>query len=207
VHLGCPSRWQTASMTRRLLPLALVSLALGAAACSSSASSSSSTTVPATTSTSRAVTTTSKAAASTTSTTTAGPSRCTNASLTVSAGASSGSAGHVNTPVIFTNSSMRPCTLFGYPGVAGLDASGSQAAQATRTATPGPTHLVVAPGATASALVINTSIPSGNQTTCPTWSGLLVTPPNLTASTKLTLQVPGCSGFTVSAVVAGSNGI
>jgi hypothetical protein len=90
--------------------------------------------------------------------------------------------------------------------VAALDSSGAQAAQATRTPTPGPTRLVVAPGATASALVINTNIPSGDQTSCPTWAGLLVTPPNDTKSTKLTLDLPGCNGFTVNAVVAGSSG-
>ena len=190
-------------MIRRLVPIATLLLAIGAAACSSTASSSSSSTTSAKTTTTAKVTTTTKA----TTTTAAGPVRCTSATLSVTAGASNGSAGHVNTPVVFTNTSSAPCTLFGYPGVAGLDASGNQAAQATRSATPGPTHLVVAPGGTASAIVINTSIPSGNQTTCPTWSGLLVTPPNDTKSTKLTVELPGCAGFTVNAVVAGSNGI
>ena len=191
-------------MIRRIVPIATVLLALGASACSSSASSTStSTTAAKTTTTAKASTTTTKA----TTTTAPGPARCTASTLSVTAGASNGSAGHVNTPVIFTNTSSAPCTLNGYPGGAALDASGAQAAQATRTATPGPTHLVVAPGGTASTIVINTSIPSGDETTCPTWSGLLVTPPNDTKSTKLTVQLPGCNGFTVSAVVAGSNGI
>ena len=190
-------------MLRRLAPATALLIALSAAACSSTASSTSTSTTAATTTTTTKVTTTTTP----TPTTAAGTARCTSATLSVTAGASNGSAGHVNTPVVFTNTSSSPCTLFGYPGVAALDASGGQAAQATRTATPGPSHLVIAPGTTASALVINTSIPSGNQTSCATWSGLLVTPPNDTKSTKLIVELPGCSGFTVSAVVAGSNGI
>ena len=183
-------------MIHRLLPLAAVALAVSAAACSSSTSSTSSTT--------SVVSTT---AAKVTTTTAPGPTRCTNSAISVTAGPSSGSAGHANTPVIFTNTSSSPCTIFGYPGVAALDSAGSQTAQATRTGTPQPTHLILTPGNTASALVINTNIPSGNETSCPSWSGLLVTPPNDTKSTKLILQLPGCNGFTVSAVVAGPNGI
>ena len=190
-------------MIHRLLPLAAVALAVSAAACSSSTSSTSSTTSVVSTTAAKVTTTTAKA----TTTTAPGPTRCTNSAISVTAGPSSGSAGHANTPVIFTNTSSSPCTIFGYPGVAALDSAGSQTAQATRTGTPQPPHLLLTPGNTASALVINTNIPSGNETSCPSWSGLLVTPPNDTKSTKLILQLPGCSGFTVSAVVAGPNGI
>jgi hypothetical protein len=185
----------------RMVSASVVALAIGSAACSSNASSDATTTSKVTTTTQRPTTTSAPA-----STTTTGQTRCTSKNLTVTAGQSGGAAGHVITPVVFTNTGVAPCTIFGYPGAAAIDGSGSQVAQATRTPSPGPSRLTVAPGASASALVTNTSVPSGSQTSCPTWAGLLVTPPNDTQATKISISVPGCDGFTVSAVVAGSTG-
>lgn len=193
-------------MRSRLIPVTLAIVALGAAACSSSTSSSGTTTTTAkvTTTTAKAVTTTS-AASTTTSGITAGRP-CLAVNLSVSAGMGSGAAGHIVTPLRFRNTGSVSCTLFGYPGAAGIDSTGAQAAQATRTPTPAPALVTLAPGATAVSQMTTTDIPSGNATSCPTWTGVLVTPPNTKESTHLTLSLSGCPGFSVTAVTADASG-
>ena len=110
--------------------------------------------------------------------------------------------------MIFKNTSGTACTLYGFPGVAGLDADGKQQVQAKRT-TSGSfgsatvSTVRVAPGATASALVGGVDVPSGNATSCPTYPALLVTPPGTKTSTKVALQLPGCPTLVVYPVVAG----
>jgi hypothetical protein len=88
---------------------------------------------------------------------------------------------HADQVVTFTNTGTQPCDIQGYPGVAALDAAGTQVRQAARTA--GPVRPVaLAPGATASALV------SANTAACPHpagIAGLLVTAPDQRASTRL----------------------
>jgi hypothetical protein len=72
---------------------------------------------------------------------------------------------HADRVVTFTNTGTQPCDLQGYPGVAALDAAGTQVRQAARTA--GPVRPVtLAPGATASALV------SANTAACPHPAGI-----------------------------------
>jgi hypothetical protein len=58
---------------------------------------------------------------------------CRLSELRVTAGGTQAATGHEGVPVHFTNVSQRSCDLSGYPGVAGLDAHGTQAAQAERT--------------------------------------------------------------------------
>lgn len=190
-------------MRTRLIPIALVAVALGAGACSSNTSSSGTTTTTAkATTTTKAVTPTSAMATTTTGITAGKP--CLAINLSVSAGQGSGAAGHIVTPLRFTNTGSVSCTLFGYPGAAGIDSTGAQAAQATRTPTPGPALVTLAPGAIAVSQMTTTDIPSGSATSCPTWTGVLVTPPNTKDSTHLTLSLSGCPGFSVTAVAAGS---
>ena len=108
-----------------------------------------------------------------------------------------------------------PCTLTGYPGVAGLDGAGHQIAQASRTrngflggvsaSTPIPV-VVLAPNAQASALVEGTDVPTGTATTCPTYASLLATPPNALTAVPIAASLPGCSGLEVHPVVAGTTG-
>ena len=190
-------------MNTRLVPVALLGVCL-AAACSSTTSSSSTTTAKATTTTAKAMTTTTAKAATTTP---AGTVQCRFAMLSISVGQANGAAGHSMVPVVFKNTGSAPCTMFGFPGVASLTSSGSQAAQATRSTTTAPARITLAPGASGSALVTATDIPSGTMVSCPTWAGLLVTPPNDTQSARLTVQLPGCPGFSVGPVVAGTAGM
>jgi Protein of unknown function (DUF4232) len=88
---------------------------------------------------------------------------------------------HADQVVTFTNTGTQPCDIQGYPGVAALDAAGTQVRQAARTA--GPVRPVtLAPGATASALV------SANTAACPhpaAIAGLLVTAPDQRTSARL----------------------
>jgi len=150
------------------------------------------------------------------STTTAAAAACTTAGLTVTAGPGNGGAGHIGLPILFRNTGTTPCRLHGYPGVAGLNAAGKEMTQAVRTAsgylggvggeTGGAPTVVLAPGQTASALVEGSDVPVGNATSCPTYVGLLVTPPDETHSVRLGAQLPGCSGLQVHPVVAGQTG-
>jgi hypothetical protein len=130
----------------------------------------------------------------------------------VAVGRSSVAAGHVGLALVFTNVSGSPCGLFGYPGVAGLDARGRQVVQGTRTTTGylgGPyavAKVVVPPGGTASALLEGTDVPTGAAGSCATYSALLVTPPAQTHSSALRNTFPGCSGIQVHPVVSGADG-
>lgn len=118
--------------------------------------------------------------------------------------------------ILFKNVSSTACSLYGYPGVAGLDSSGRQVTQARRqprgmfgglpfgdntipVVTPGP-------GQVASATVNGTDNPQGNNTSCPTLDGLLVTPPNTYTSVRLPAAPGDCSGLDVTPVVPGDTG-
>jgi hypothetical protein len=140
------------------------------------------------------------------------PNWCTAAQVSVAGGPLPGgsAAGHTGVLLTFTNHSTRRCTLTGYPGVAGLNTSGAQIAQATRTlngylagcrCTSAPS-VSLAPGAIASAVTEGNVGGSGN---CDAFSSLLVTPPNTATSTRVDL-VPHSCGFTIHPVVAGSTG-
>jgi hypothetical protein len=139
---------------------------------------------------------------------------CTDAQLTVTAGQENAGAGHIGFPVIFENISGQTCSLYGYPGVAGLNQAGEQADEAQRVpagylgGTVGaPPFVLLAPGQYGSALVQGTDNPVDGVTSCVSYSGLLVTPPNTTESTQLNIEMPGCSGLQVSPVVNGTTGL
>jgi hypothetical protein len=135
--------------------------------------------------------------------------------LRIEPGQSDGATGHLGIPLLFTNKSAEPCHMVGYPGVAGLGATGRQATQAARTpngflgglpvGSTKPPFVTIAPGQTASAMVEGTHVPSGNQT-CPTYPALLVTPPNDTRSVRVNAQIPGCTGIDVGPIVPGATG-
>ena len=141
---------------------------------------------------------------------------CTSAQLAVTLGKRGQAMNQPAIAVIFTNTSSTPCTLYGYPGVAGLDAQGHQLVQAYRTpqvyiggAPDGvpATELSVASGAQASALIGGTAQPANGQTTCPPdYAAVLVTPPGTSTSTKLSVDFPSCEGLAITPVVPGPTG-
>ncbi len=120
---------------------------------------------------------------------------CTDAELTVSTGPFAGTLGHGGFSVTLNNHSTTSCTLTGYPGVDALTATGQQAVQASRTLrgyqgglpTGGNTPPVVTlePGRSAVAGVEWIEVPTGSQTSCPSYPAILVTPPNTTGPTRL----------------------
>jgi len=134
----------------------------------------------------------------------------------MSVGQTGAGLGHEGVVVLFRNTSAAACVLAGYPGVAALDATGRQVAQAERTpsgylggmetGSTTPRAVTLGPGATASALVEGTDVPEGTATSCPTYAALLVTPPTSTRSQRLTASLPGCSPLQVHPVVRGTTG-
>jgi hypothetical protein len=202
-----PKRWMAA--------FAICVLSVLASACSSG--SPSATTTTSTTTTSNPGTTV--PGLPTTSTTTTTPSvaaLCAGANVGVSGKMASAAAGHQGVVVLFVNNGSTSCVFHGYPGAAGLNASGAQVVQAQRTLTgmmgglsPGVTALpriTLAPGQTASAVVEGTDVPSGTETSCPAYPSLLVTAPNTKVSVTIPLSLPGCSGLQVHPVVPGTSG-
>jgi Protein of unknown function (DUF4232) len=150
---------------------------------------------------------------------------CQNFQISVSDAGGGSGLGHQDQVILFTNHSQSSCSLSGYPGVAGLNAQGGEAVQAERTlggylggVQPGaatPPVVSLAPGQIASATVEGTDNPIGLATSCPYYPYLLVTPPNLADSARLTVSdlgrpnnpgLPGCTKIEVHPVVPGSSG-
>jgi hypothetical protein len=158
------------------------------------------------------------ATSTSTTTTQAGdaPPPCQDGQILVSNAGGGAGLGHVDQVLLFTNDSQATCTLSGYPGVAGLDAQGSQIVQAERTpsgyfgglqnSATTPPIVALAPGQSASAIVEGTDSPAGSATSCPTYPALLVTPPNLTVSVRVTPGLPGCSPIEIHPLVPGISG-
>lgn len=201
---------------RWMAALGLGVLSVLASACSSGGPSTTSTTTTTTTTSNPDTTVPGLPTTSTTATTPASAAPCAGPSVGVSGKMASAAAGHQGVVLLFVNNGSTSCVLSGYPGAAGLNASGAQVTQAQRTLTgmmgglaPGVTALpriTLVPGQTASAVVEGTDVPSGTETSCPTYPSLLVTAPNAKVSVTIPLALPGCSGLQVHPVVPGSSG-
>jgi hypothetical protein len=186
-----------------------------ASACSSGSPSTTTTTITTTTS-NPDTTVPGLPTTSTTATMPASAALCAGPNVGVSGKMASSAAGHQGVVLLFVNNGSTSCVLHGYPGAAGLNASGAQLTQAQRTLTgmmgglaPGVTALpriTLAHGQTASAVVEGTDVPSGTETSCPTYPSLLVTAPNTKVSVTIPLSLPGCSGLQVHPVVPGTSG-
>jgi hypothetical protein len=135
----------------------------------------------------------------------AGTFTCTQDQLTATTGGTAKEDVQV-LAIVFTNHSSSSCTVTGYPGVAGLDAAGTQTAQAARTPGLATPTITLAPGASGSALVKTAKVNSAPD--CEFAGGLAVTPPNTSTTVKLTDpddKLNSCS-LTVTPIVSGSNG-
>ena len=136
--------------------------------------------------------------------------------LRVSIGPSSGAAGSIGFPVVFTNISQRDCELDGFPGVSYTDAPAGDpiGAPAVRQGdAPGAVH--IQPGQEASALVIAANVQNYLADRCAPVpvTGLRIYPPNSYDSTFVPREGTGCSQATpgsaqlkVGPVVAGTSG-
>jgi len=141
-----------------------------------------------------------------------GAPACGNSALTVSATAEQGATGHANFVLLFKNHTSHSCSLYGYPGLDALSASGHVLAHARRTLsgfTGGSRHglqtVVVRPGRYASADVewmnFNPSTGGG----CRFSHSVAATPANTTHTVHLARAVSVCS-LQVHPTVAGRSG-
>jgi hypothetical protein len=147
---------------------------------------------------------------STTTAPAAGPTSCTTSQLKVTTAPVSGGLNHVGIALVFTNEGP-VCSLAGYPGVDGAN-NGIPVVAAQRTpngylgglgAGSTPTTVTLATGQAASALLEGLEGGVSGQA-CPTYTNLLVTPPNDTQSTTVS-DATICSPE-IHPVVAGITG-
>lgn len=151
---------------------------------------------------------------SSTSPATAQPPPCRRPGVVVSVGGQDAGSGHRSVTLVFTNAGGQPCQLSGYPGVAGLDAVGSQVAQARRTpsgylgglASGSAPTVTLSPGRSASARVEALAFNAADGSACTAFGGLLVTAPDDTVSTRLPWGNDGCGDLQVHPVVPGTTG-
>jgi hypothetical protein len=143
------------------------------------------------------------------------PKACTSAQLSITLGERQQVMAQPAIAVMFTDTGDAPCTLYGYPGVAGLDTGGRQITQAYRiqqvyeggSSTDAPTRVTLARGGQASALIGGGANPINGETACPAdYAAVVVTPPGTSAPTKLPLDFPSCAGLAVTPVVPGPTG-
>jgi hypothetical protein len=133
--------------------------------------------------------------------------------VTVQPSPDGGSAGHVNSIVVFTNTGSASCELRGAPGVSVVDANGTQLGEAAeQVEDDAPPTITLAPGGTAVAALSSVNIgtdggPLGDK--CPTvaGAGYVVYPPHSFTPFEVSAEVPACESstpwMTVTAVAQG----
>jgi hypothetical protein len=126
-----------------------------------------------------------------------------------------GAAGSTYYNLEFTNLSGHACTLFGYPGVSGVNLAGHRlGSPATRDAAHAPATVTLRAGATAHAVLRVVDVANYPSATCRqvTAAGLRVYPPGQMASKRVPYPFGACSrsgpGYlSVEAVQAGPGAI
>jgi hypothetical protein len=196
---------------------ALAGTAMLAAACGTSTPAASpASTTSATASPTTGATTSAGSPTPTASATQAGPPPCATSALRVSVptGTGNAAAGSSYYPIQFVNTSSSSCTLYGYPGVSFVTASGGSqiGIPATRNPTFPATLVTVAPGQTVHAelqVVVAQNYPSGDCGLV-TAHWLKVYPPNQTAPVYVSFTAQTCSKpktiLSVQTVQTGSSG-
>ena len=114
----------------------------------------------------------------------AGPAGCATTALTASLGPASGAAGSSYYPIEFTNSSSATCSLYGFPGVSFVTASGAQVGVAATQDTTYPRRVVMlTPGSTVHAELRITDAQNYSPSTCrpATVNRLRIFPPGQTS--------------------------
>jgi hypothetical protein len=125
-----------------------------------------------------------------------GPPGCATAVLKGSLGPGSAAAGSSFYPIDFTNTSGSACTLYGYPGVSFVTASGSQVGTPATEDPTFPRQLVtLAPGGTAHADLRVATAQNYPSATCSpvAVSSIRVFPPGQTSSLVIALSSTGCA--------------
>jgi hypothetical protein len=205
----------------------MVAASIALSACSSSSGSSStaggtsSSGQPASSSStsSASPSTSTPPSSSSSSSSTTASSRCRSSRLSATVGHPNGAAGSVGYVVVLQNTSTSTCTLYGYPGMQLLDASGAAlpthvARGTAATVPPVAEHTVtLAPGGDAAFAVGFATATGYGSEQCPRSSTVAITPPNDYHSIVMhwaiapyggTTQHLECGDVTVSPVYAGS---
>jgi hypothetical protein len=141
--------------------------------------------------------------------------QCTN-DIRVIPGTSQGAAGHIALVLVFNNvSTTTTCELFGYPGVDLVTSSGAIVAHLTRTlrgmaggepaGVTAPQPVVLAPGASASALAEASDVPQGGISDCGNYSLLITVPNQFVSVSGGTATLPRCAAE-IHPVVPGTSG-
>jgi hypothetical protein len=132
----------------------------------------------------------------------AASSRCTVTDLRMRIGRGDPGAGNIYYPLEFTNTTQRPCTLDGYPGVSLIRGDGSVIGKPADRQGPGGQAVRIAAGQTVQADLhtLNKGVKGGSCWRQPTF--LMVYPPGSTESMTLATSSPLVCGdtFDVSAV-------
>jgi hypothetical protein len=129
-----------------------------------------------------------------------GAPACATSALAVRLGPGNGAAGSIYYPIEFTNASSVACTVYGYPGVSFVTASGAQAGAAAAEDATYPRALVtLAPGTTARAELRVTNAANYPASACQpvTVHRLRVYPPGETRPVYLTLKATACASTSV----------
>jgi uncharacterized protein DUF4232 len=131
------------------------------------------------------------------------PANCVRDQLGVRNNGTMGTAGTIHGAWVFTNLSTSSCDLFGYPSVQLYGQRGRPIPTTVKqTLPPAPTHVTLAPGASATFLSSYSDVISGSHQ-CPTSSVVQITAPNAAASLFIPAQLQACGGVVnVSAVEA-----
>ena len=129
--------------------------------------------------------------------------RCHTAQLSLSIQAGEGGAGHIGNTMRFTNNAPVSCTFYGYIGAQMLDAQNNPLpTQVIRGGgylfkDPGPSLVTVPAGGSADFGLEWSTVPVGNETTCPQSSQLAVIPPDEYAPIIIPMTLAPCGGGTI----------
>lgn len=132
------------------------------------------------------------------------PTNCTRDQLGVRSNGTNGAAGTIHGAWVFTNLSGTTCTLFGYPDLQLYGSAGRPMTTIVkRNLSPGPTHVTLAPRASATFYSSYSDVPSSSAP-CGMSNVVQITAPNAGASLFIPARLAPCRGVVnVSAVRAG----
>jgi hypothetical protein len=124
--------------------------------------------------------------------------------LGVRSNGTNGAAGTIHGAWVFMNLSGSACTLSGYPRVQLFGRAGRPIpTTVNRSLPPGPTHVRLAPGESATFYSSYNDVPSGSHR-CPMSAVAQITAPNAVASLFIPARLQACRGVVnISAVLAG----
>jgi len=131
-------------------------------------------------------------------------SRCRSANLALTMGSQSAAAGSASAVFVLTNEGSSSCSLYGYPGMQMLDASGQPIPTivvrgggdaATRAK---PSSVVLQPQAQASFVAYWGEVPVGAETSCPASAKLEVTAPDDYHYLVIAATLAPCSSGTIN---------